>query len=209
MFALRFDQDIVQVSKIRDVDFTPVHHDVLTQMQYQAGRLILPDPRWHSQYLGEGEEKAVFCVCDENQRVFAVELIDERHYLNGRFVTGTYFFDKRIPALNHVKAHADSEFGLMFTGLVKVREFAHGYEWGRFQFDPRRKTALDIPLTAFLQSVFMSQFRHYQSHYRDVHDRNVLFEIRDFHQPGVPLLIKTWTSQLAAVKIGLQPIDVR
>jgi hypothetical protein len=209
MMTLQFGNQVIPVTKIGEADFTPAHHDILSHMEYKEGTLAFPDPRWHSQYLGEGEEKAVFCVCDESQRIFAVELIDERHYLNGRFVSGTYFFDKRIPALSHVKAHADSEFGLMFTGLIKVREFAHGYEWGRFQFDPYRKTALDIPLTIFLQSMFMSQFRHYQSHYRDVHDRNVLFEIRDFHQPGVPVLIKTWTGQLAAVKIGLQPIDVR
>ena len=26
--------------------------------------------------------------------------------------------------------------GLMFTGLVKVREYVHGYEWAAFRFDP-------------------------------------------------------------------------
>lgn len=37
--------------------------------------LTFHDPRWRVTYLGRGEEKAVFCVCDHAQRVFAVELM--------------------------------------------------------------------------------------------------------------------------------------
>jgi hypothetical protein len=165
--------------------------------------------RWKCLYLGAGEEKAVFCVCDHEHQIFAVEVIDERHYLNGRFVGGKYYFNKRIPALENVKANPDSEFGLTFTGLIKVREFVYGYEWGRFQFDPRCRSLVDPVLTSFLQTLFSGQFRQYHAHYRDVHDRNVMFEIRPFDQAGVPMLVRTWSSKLALVKVGLQPIDVR
>jgi len=64
--------------------FTPYHHEILAQMRYEQDSLLFPDDRWQGRYLGRGEEKAVFCVCDHEQRVFALELIDERHYLNGR-----------------------------------------------------------------------------------------------------------------------------
>jgi hypothetical protein len=207
--SLKFGHQIMSVEKIRDEDFTPLHHEILSQMQYQQDMLIFPDDRWQARYLGRGEEKAVFCVCDHNQRVFAVELIDERHYLNGRFATGQYFFNMRIPALTGLKAQSDSEFGLTFTGLIKVREFVHGHVWARFQFDPHKKSALDGLLTSLLQSVYRAQFQEYRSRYKDVHEWNVAFEIRSREQPGFPLLIRTETGRLALVKIGLQPIDVR
>jgi hypothetical protein len=63
--------------------------------------------------------------------------------------------------------------------------------------------------SSFLQSCLSAQFREYQTHYQDVHDRNVLFEVRDFRQPGSPMLVKTWAGRLEIAKIGLQPVDVR
>jgi hypothetical protein len=209
VFPLKFGSQVLQVTKIQAQDFTPEHHDVLASLEYEPGKLLFSDLRWHSLYLGAGEEKAVFCVCDHHQRVFSLELIDERTYLNGRFVGGTYFFNKRIASLSGRKAHSNSEFGLTFSGLIKVREFVHGYEWSRFQFDPSRRTALDGVLTFYLKSIFESEFRQYQAHYRDVHDRNVLFEIRPADQPGVPIIVKTWANRLAVVRVGLQPVDVR
>jgi hypothetical protein len=209
MFALKFGQHIRHVEKIRPQDFTLLHHDILSQMRYEADTLLFPDDRWQARYLGRGEEKAVFCVCDHEQRVFAVELIDERHYLNGRFATGQYFFNLRIPALTGIRAQPDAEFGLMFTGLVKVREFVHGHVWAQFRFDPHKKTFFDGLLTAVLQSLYQAQFQEYRSRYKDVHEWNVAFEIRPRHQSGFPLVIKTETGQLTLVKVSLQPIDVR
>jgi hypothetical protein len=197
------------VRKIQSQEFTSAHHDCLSQMQYSNFQLVFPDPRWQSTYLGAGEEKAVFCVCDHLDRVFAVELIDERHYLNGRFVGGTYFFNKRINSLSNVKANRESEFGLTFTGLVKVREFVYGYEWSRFQFDPRQTMAVDHLLTTMLQSLLISRYNWYEAHYKDVHARNILFEIRPFNQSGVPLLTRDMIGRLHFVKVGLQPVDVR
>jgi hypothetical protein len=182
---------------------------MIAGMRYEHGTLIFSDPRWQCNYLGAGEEKAVYCVRDHEQHVFAIELIDERHYLNGRFVGGLYYFNKRLTALENSKANPDSEFGLTFTGLIKVREFVNGYEWGCFQFDPRHKSRIDPLLTSWLQSAYSSQFRQYQSRYRDVHDRNVMFEIKSLDQAGVLMLTKTWAGKLALIKVGLQPIDVR
>jgi hypothetical protein len=209
VFPLPFGDQILTVSKIQESDFSAAHHETLSEMKYDERALHFLDPRWCALYLGAGEEKAVFCVCDHERRVFAVELIDERHYLNGRFVGGKYFFNKRVKTLADVKANADSEFGLTFTGLIKVREFVYGYEWARFQFDPRKKGWLDNPLTAFLQSMLMPQFNTYQAHYKDVHARNVLFEIRDWRQSGVPIIMKNWAGKVQTLKIGLQPVDVR
>ena len=209
MIDLKFADQVITVKKIRDEDFSPLHHEILDQLQYQPHTLLFSDDRWRCIYLGAGEEKAVYCVCDHDQRVFAIELIDERHYLNGRFVGGKYFFNKRISSLANIKASPDSEFGLTFSGLFKIREFVHGYEWARFQFDPRKKTGIDIFLTSFLQSLLMTRFREYQARYKDVHDRNVLFEIRNRNQSGIPIILKTWRGYLRVAKIGLQPIDVR
>jgi hypothetical protein len=209
VFPLRFSDQLLAVSKIQESDFTVAHHENLSELKYQQQTLHFPDSRWRALYLGAGEEKAVFCVCDHERRVFTVELIDERHYLNGRFVGGKYFFNKRIGSLTNVKANPDSEFGLTFTGLIKVREFAHGYEWARFQFNPRKKSWLDSVLTGFLQSALAAQFSTYQAHYKDVHARNVLFEIRDFRQSGVPVILRDWTGKIRVARIGLQPIDVR
>ena len=158
LFPLQFSDQILAVNKIQESDFTATHHELLSEIKYHQQALHSHDSRWSALYLGAGEEKAVFCVCDHERRVFAVELIDERHYLNGRFVGGQYFFNKRIKSLTNVRANPDSEFGLTFTGLIKVREFAYGYEWARFQFDPRKKTWLDSVLTGFLQSALIAQF---------------------------------------------------
>jgi hypothetical protein len=209
MFPLKLDSEIRFVTKIQADDFTPEHRDTLVRAGLQSGNLLLPDSRWASQFLGAGEEKAVFCVCDHASRVFAVEVLDERTYLNGRFVGGQYFFDMRIPGLSRVRLNPISEFGLMFSGKVKIREFVHGYEWSHFQFDPRQPGWWDGILTAYLRSMLISRFNEYRSRYQDVHERNVLFELRTLKEKGVPVLVRDWKGRLRLMKVGLQPIDVR
>ena len=119
-------------------------------------------------------------------------MIDERTYLNGRFVTGTYFLERRVAGLTGVDFDRRALIGLRFTGLVKVREFVDGYEWARFQWRPDRRSWLDRPLTAFLQLVLGARYDAYQRRYRDVHERNVLFEVRTLSRqafldwPGTP-----------------------
>jgi hypothetical protein len=100
-------------------------------------------------------------------------------------------------------------FGLMFSGKVRVREFVHGYEWARFQFDPRKQSWVDSLLTGWLRSLLGQQFNMYRRHYKDVHDRNVMFELRAPGDRGVPVVVRDWNGKLRLVKVGLQPIDVR
>ncbi|MDP4090930.1 MAG: hypothetical protein Q8930_16905, partial [Bacillota bacterium] len=88
---LQSGEELRVVEKIRKEDFTSYHHEVISDMNFSNGNLIFKDPDWESFLLGSGEEKAVFRVCDHNNKVFAIEVIDERHYLNGRFVNGEYF----------------------------------------------------------------------------------------------------------------------
>lgn len=209
MFLLKFGGEIVKVSKIKSEEFTSLHHDVLSQSTIDDGELIFPDKLWRSILLGAGEEKAVYCVCDHYNRVFAVEVIDEKHYLNGRFVGGQYFFNLRVPKISNVKLNTESLIGLSFTGLIKVREFVYGYEWGRFQYNVIKVGWFDNILTFILQSRLSNHFRKFYERYKDVHDRNVMFEIKDLKENGVLALMKDLDGKLKIVRVGLQAIDVR
>lgn len=206
---MRFDDTVQDVAKISKSDFTPRHRETLKQAQFHDGNMSLPDAQWRSILLGSGEEKAVFCVCDHNNKVFAVEAIDERTYLNGRFVGGEYFFDVFAPGFAHARLSPQALAGLTFSGKLKMREFAYGYEWAKFQFDPRAPGWIDALLTSWLHACLGSQFEDYRRHYRDVHERNVLFEIREHSQPGAIAIAKDWNGRVRIVKVGLQPIDVR
>jgi hypothetical protein len=80
--------------------------------------------------------------------------------------------------------------GLRFTGLVKVREFACGYEWARFQWRPDRTGWVDHLLTGFLRLCLTGRFHDYVRRFRDVHERNVVFEVRSWMRRGVPVLAR-------------------
>jgi hypothetical protein len=206
---IRFGGDLVDVVKARAQDLTSEHEEVLRSAAYADGALRVDDSRWYTSLLGRGEEKAAFCVCDHNRRVFVLEVIDERSYLNGRFVTGAYFGARRLPKLAGTALNPDSPYGLRFTGLVKVREYVHGYEWGRFQWRPDRRTPIDRLLTAVLHLLLGGRYDRYRERYSDVHERNVLLEIRPWREPGVPMLARDWSGRVRPVKVGLQPIDLR
>jgi hypothetical protein len=209
-FSLRFNDELLEVQLARAEDFTDSHEACLLAAVYRDGVLSLPDPARRTELLGRGEEKAVYRVCDSERRVFAVELIDERTYLNGRYVTGAYFRELRVPGVTGVAFAAGSgPFGLRFTGLVKVREYAHGHEWGRFRWRPERTTLVDRPLTSLLRTLLLGRYESYRRRYRDVHERNVLFELRPWRSRGVPMLVRDAAGRLRAVKVGLAPIDLR
>lgn len=128
MIPMMFGNMLKTVTKIRRHEFKSVHCDAVRRVRYESGNLVLPHRGWLAKFLGAGEEKAVYCICDDSDRVFALELIDEPHYLNGRLVGGEYFCQTRA-SIHNVKADPTSMFGLTFTGLVKAREYIHGYEW--------------------------------------------------------------------------------
>jgi hypothetical protein len=209
MFPLQIGNEIRLVSKINAGEFSSHHREAIAQVKFHDGHLVFPNRAWKSCLLGSGEEKAVFCVCDEANRVFALEAIDQRTYLDGRFIGGTYFFTTTAPDLNGSRLHPSSLLGLTFTGLVKAREFVYGYEWARFQFSPLRQSRLDLVLTHWLQGLFAGRFADLCSRYKDVHERNVMFEIRPAGRQGVPFLARDWTGRRQRVKIGIQAIDVR
>jgi hypothetical protein len=141
--------------------------------------------------------------------VFAIELIDERHYLNGRFVGGTYFHTTRVASLTNMAFNPSALIGLRFTGLVKAREFVYGYEWDRFQLCMGRHSPADRVMTIWLQSWLQREFASIAARYHDVHGRNILFELRPPAAQGVPCLIINQARQVQRVRVGLQPIDVR
>jgi hypothetical protein len=209
MFLLKFGNEIKAVRKISADEFSPAHREIVSQVRYENGNLVFVAPEWASTYLGAGEEKAVFCVCDRENRVFALEVINQKTYLDGRFVGGVYFYETIAAGLSNVKLNPLSLLGLTFTGLVKAREYVHGYEWARFQFSPERHNWLDGFLTDWLRFIFAGQFYAYRAHYKDVHDRNVMFEIREANQKGVPVLAKDWSGKPGIVRVGIQPIDIR
>ena len=140
--------------------------------------------------------------------VTALELIDERGYLGGRLVDGTYFAELRVPGVRTGTADPGS-FALRFSGLVKVREFVHGYEWSRFRFDPRRPSPVDRLITAWLRLFLTPAMDRYRARYGDVHERNVLFEIRHHREPGVLVLARDATGKLRLLHVGLRPVDLR
>ncbi len=209
MFPLKFENDTELVSKISTNDFTPAHREIISQVTYRDGHLFFPDRQWKSTLLGAGEEKAVFVVCDNNNSVFALEVIDQRTYLNGRFVGGIYFYETIVSGLQNTKFSPKSVIGLKFTGLVKAREYVYGYEWARFQFTPSKQSWPDLFLTSWFQSIFAAEFNEYRSRYKDVHDRNIMFEIRNRQEKGFPIIIKDWLNRFQFVKVGIRPIDVR
>jgi len=206
---LKFGDEIRVVSKIKAEDFTTTHHEILSKIRYNGYNLVIPDGAWRSLFLGAGEEKAVFCICDSNQHVFALEALDERTYLGGRFVGGEYFFDMLVSGLRNVMAENKAMSGLIFTGKVRIREFVHGFEWARFQFNPGQTGRHDWPLTAYLRAGLAAKFNGYRSQYQDVHERNVLFEIRAMRERGLPAIVRGWSRKIKLVRVGLQPIDVR
>ncbi len=209
MFPLKIGNDIKIVAKIGTKEFTSTHREIISRVEYKDGYLLFPDDRWKSAYLGAGEEKAVFAVCDSNDKVFALEVIDQRTYQDGRFVGGIYFYETIVSGLRNTKFLPKSVLGLKFTGLVKAREYVYGYEWARFQFSPTKQSWLDFFLTSWLQFIYTAQFNEYRSQYRDVHDRNIMFEIRERREKGFPIFIKDWLNRVKLVKVGIRPIDVR
>lgn len=209
MFPLMFDNLLKVVEKISKDDFTQYHHKIIGSLQYEDKKLKFQDKSWTSILLGAGEEKAVFCICDHNNKVFALEVIDEKSYLDGRLINGEYFFQKRIGSLVDVKFNQESEIGLTFTGLVKIREYIYGYEWGRFQLWYDKKSGIDKLITFILQSKLLNQFKYYEQFYKDVHERNVMFELKDKSEKGAFIFYIDSNRKLRLGKVMVKAIDVR
>ncbi|MEU8073857.1 hypothetical protein AB0B31_00300 [Catellatospora citrea] len=208
MFVLvDFDGERLDVAAAAGL--TASHAEQIRQAVYDGRLLRFPDPAWRCAYLGAGEEKACFGVRDADGRMFVLEVIDERTYLNGRFVGGAYFGDHRVPGLSGVPKSARATVGLRFTGLVKARQWVHGHEWARFPWRPDRASRLDALLTGYLRLFLGGRYDRYRRQYSDVHERNVLFEVRPARARGVPVLARDLAGRVRLVRVGLQPIDLR
>jgi len=177
-FALAFDGGLRWVRTADAADITARYREVVSGRSIADGALSFPEAGWEAVFLGSGEEKAVYCLRDPRGVVTALELIDERGYLGGRLVDGTYFAELRVSGVRTGTADPGS-FALQFTGLVKVREFVHGYEWARFRFDPRRPSPVDLLITAWLRLFLIPAMDRYRARYGDVDECNVLFEQHD------------------------------
>ena len=209
-FWLKVEEKLLNIKKITKEQFSDAHREVISKIKFVNGNLILSEKQWKALYLGSGEEKCVYGIIGKDDRIFALELIDENHYLNGRFVNGEYFFQTRAPGIVNQKFDQNAIIGLKFTGLVKAREYVYGFEWTRFQFDMRKNTILlDSLLTWLLRFYFLKEYIDIERRYKDVHERNVMFELRDFNQKGFPLVVIDVRGKLQFVKVGIQPIDVR
>lgn len=205
---MMFGGEAKRVSKIQRADFTPHHHAVIESITYADGSLIFNDERWVSVYLGAGEEKAVYCICDHQDFVFALEVINEHTYLNGRLIDGEYFFENRVSGLANVQPDENALYRYAFTGLVKSREFIYGYTWDRFQCG-NRKSWLDSLATAYLQTFLGGQAAHYRAHYKDAHDRNLMFELQPWRPTGLPVIYGDCTGKLRLGSVTLRGIDLR
>ncbi|WP_144121303.1 hypothetical protein [Catellatospora sichuanensis] len=207
--AVLVDFDGERLDVVAAEGLTAAHAAQIRQAVYDGRLLRFPDPAWRCAYLGAGEEKACFAVRDADGRMFVLEVIDERTYLNGRFVGGVYFGDHRVPGLAGVPKSARAAVGLRFTGLVKARQWVHGHEWARFLWRPDRRSRLDALLTAYLRLVLGARYDRYRRRYSDVHERNVMFEVRPARARGVPVLARDLSGRVRLVRVGLQPIDLR
>lgn len=209
-YPMLFSSQACLVSPMLACEFTSAHKNCIENMTYQNKQLVFPNSLWQSKLLGAGEEKAVFAVCDESKNVFALELIDEKHYLNGRLIGGTYFLSTTAKQIHNIKFNTDSVVGLQFTGLVKARDYIRGYEWGKFQSsEAMLHKVYDSLLTFYLQDSFRSDYRTFETYYKDVHERNVMFEITNIKNKGIPIKIKNQNNQSEKVHIRLRGIDLR
>jgi hypothetical protein len=90
-----------------------------------------------------------------------------------------------------------------------VREFVDGYERARFRWRPDRQGWLDRVLTGYPRPRLGGRCGHYRRHCRDVHGRNVLFEVRDRHERGIRVPARDRSGRIRLGRVGLQPVDVR
>ncbi|GAA1418220.1 hypothetical protein ACFQZ4_13285 [Catellatospora coxensis] len=87
---------------------TASHAAQIRQAVYDGRLLRFPDPSWRCAYLSAGEEKACFGIRDADGRMFVLEVIDERTYLNGRFVGGAYSVELLVPSASISAASASA-----------------------------------------------------------------------------------------------------
>lgn len=64
-------------------------------------------------------------------------------------------------------------------------------------------------LTAYLRTWLIGRYQEYRARYGDVHERNVLFELRPLVGRGVPVVVRDAAGRHRQVRVALRPVDVR
>ena len=210
-FVLLFDGELVDVRKLLLEEFCEHHRNVLLGMKVCGEGLHFPNTDWRVRFLGMGEEKAVYCVCDSDNRVFALEVLRVAGYRNGRLADTEYYEQQMyIPQLRELERGTDSIFQDGFSGNLKVREFVHGYEWAKFHLRVDKPTfGVDTFLTTVLQAIWSNRFQQFATTFGDVHDANVMFELRNWRMTGFPIPAFDAAGKFHIFRVGLRPIDVR
>lgn len=210
-FALLFDGELTNVRKLLRQEFCEHHRNELQKMKISGNKIHFQNTSWRIQRLGKGEEKAVYCVCDDKNRVFALEILRKEGYRDGRLADSAYFEQRMfIPQLQELDKSSRAIVRDGFSGYVKTREFVHGYEWARFFLRVGKPTfGIDTLLTTVLQDILSSGFRQYARTFKDVHDANVMFELRHWRMKGVPIPAFDAAGKFRVFRVGLRPIDVR
>lgn len=208
-FPMDFNGEIRMVKKLPTNGFTQAHAREIVAMQFSQQKLYFSDSAWSSKLLGSGEEKAVYAVCDSENHVFALELIDERYYLNGRVIGGTYFGEIQCGGIKGCCLHPEALVGLQFTGLVKPREYIRGFEWGRFHWNANRNHLFDHLITVCLHRVFRQDFLEMAQRYGDAHDRNIFFELLPAGEGKTSLYLKNCAGKWERLSLQLRGIDLR
>ena len=208
-FPMDFDGKIRMVKKLPINGFSQAHAREIAAMQFSQQKLYFSDPTWSSKLLGSGEEKAVYAVCDGENHVFALELIDERYYLNGRLIGGIYFGEMQCAGIKGCCLHPEALVGLQFTGLVKPREYIRGFEWSRFHWNAGQNHFLDRLITVCLRRVFRQEFLEMAQHYGDAHDRNIFFELLPTGEGKTSLYCKNCDGKWEYLSVQLRGIDLR
>ncbi len=213
---------IRKATKLDPVDFTTQHLTTLASGHFDANnRLAFDNPAWGSAWLGAGEEKAVFLIVDGENRAFALELLVQGGYQDGRLVDGYYLANFQISQIAGRKRDPRCAFSLKFSGEAKAREFIFGETLagpplkhmspsGNFGNSIINKLAW-----RWAKSIVYPYFCENQRRYRDAHEANVAIEFIPLHNPQrkshflFPILALGHDGRLHWYYYRLTCIDVR
>lgn len=224
-FKYYLNGQVVTLTKIKAEEFTSAHwHSIESAYFNSEGHLVFNNPNWQSLWLGAGEEKAVYLVTDENQKAFALELLDRATYLEGKLMEGDYFGDVTLSNVNGYKPNPGSLVGHVFGGRGRVREFIYGETLAGPLILPRHQDAYRMPFPlawlAWLsrklsRTMVESRYRALREQYSDAHEANVVIELLPLKNPEMknhywlPLLWSDHDGYPHFYYFRLTPIDVR
>jgi hypothetical protein len=182
--------------KLLPGQYSEHHRQVLRQLSMNhLGELVFPEMGWKSLWIGAGEEKAVFLVIDPKSRAFALELLGKDGYKGGKLINGYYLDEVFLPHLCGHRWHADSIFGHVFSGHVKVREYIYGETLAGPQLKPHKHhphlEGRDLHPYRLVNTlsrriahwVVSPAYWRVRNVYHDTHEANVMIELVPLANP--------------------------